>query len=469
MRNFLTLLFVCLSVTLQAQVRMSLERCREMALESSKKIAVAERQVAKMSFDKKAYRSHFFPKISGMGMYAYMQKDYSFKINGGYLPTYTVRNDGTLAPNLLINPVTGQPVIGADGNPVFNQYAYMPDIHLSLGLDNAYTAGAVVEQPIYMGGKVRSAFRMASIGAEMAELNYKYNRSEIILEADEAYWQFVKLNELEVSALKYKEVVSALVKNLSDACETGMASKNDLLKAQVKLNEAELMVQKANNGKALAGMNLCRLTGLDLYTSLQADDTLTDGITAGVLENTDITARPEYGILDKDILLKKARVDLVRSDFLPQLGVSASYSYTDGIALNGKADGVGSFMAMASLKVPVFHWSEGRNKIKSAQAEQEMSELKKEDMVQLMLLEVAKFRFNVENAATRVELTRKSLYQAKENLAESKNRYEVGMETLTNYMEAQAQWQQAWSNWIEAKADLRVSETQYLKATGRLD
>ena len=39
---------------------------------------------------------------------------------------------------------------------------------------------------------------------------------------------------------------------------------------------------------------------------------------------------------------------------------------------------------------------------------------------------------------------------------------------ITNYMEAQAQWQKAWSDWIDAKAELRLSETRYLKATGRL-
>lgn len=109
-----------------------------------------------------------------------------------------------------------------------------------------------------------------------------------------------------------------------------------------------------------------------------------------------------------------------------------------------------------------------RNKVKAARSEQEISELKKEDMVQLMQLEAARARFNVEDAVSRVEMTRKSLLQAEENLTVSKNRYEVGMENLTNYMEAQAQWQKAWSDWIDAKAELRLSETHYLKATGRL-
>ena len=102
-------------------------------------------------------------------------------------------------------------------------------------------------------------------------------------------------------------------------------------------------------------------------------------------------------------------------------------------------------------------------------AGQEMSRLKKEEMSQMMLLEIARARYNIEDCHTRVILTRKSLSQAEESLGVSKNQYEVGMETITNYMEAQAQWQKAWSDWIDAKAELRLSETRYLKATGRLN
>lgn len=123
---------------------------------------------------------------------------------------------------------------------------------------------------------------------------------------------------------------------------------------------------------------------------------------------------------------------------------------------------------MASLKIPLYNWGEGRGKIKAMKAEQEMSQLKMEEMTQLMLLEIARARYNIEDARTRVTLTRKSLSQAEENLTVSKNQYEVGMETITNYLEAQAQWQKAWSDWIDAKAELRLSETKYLKATGRL-
>ena len=425
-------------------VELDLQKCRKMAVENSKKLQSAEQQGQKAGFDKKAYRANFLPKLSATGLYAYVHKKMKFDIDGGYLPVY-------------------------DGIPLFKQYAFMPDIDLALGIENAYTVGVMLEQPLYMGGKVRSAFRMASIGKEIADLNVKYNQAEVLAEADAAYWQYLKVCEQVKAAGKYLEVVKELVRNLEDAYRTGMAAQNDLLKAQVKQNEAELMVQKAQNGLALSGMNLCRIVGVDLMSELTVRDSLGEGIVSGLWEEGDnITGRPEYNMLERQIELKEKEVALTRSDFLPQLGVSASYGYSDGITLNGKSDGIASFAALASLKIPIYHWGEGRNKVKAMKAEEEMVRLKKEETEQMMQLEVARARYNVEDAATRVRLTRRSLSQAEENLQVSKNRFEVGMETLTNYMEAQAQWQKAWSDWIEAKAELRVNETYYLKSTGRL-
>lgn len=472
MRNIiLTIALFCLGLTVRGQVvTLDLNKCREMALENSRKMMIAAKQQEKAVYDWKSYRANFLPKISGMGMYAYVQKKMSYSLPGGYLPTFVPASDGSLQPNVVLNPATNQPLTDAEGNPVFQSYAFMPDIDLDLDLQGAYSVGVALEQPVYMGGKVRSAYRMASIGKEMAELNVRYNRSEVLTEADEAYWQYLRVVELVVSAEKYEAVVRELVKNLSDAYEMGMASRNDLLKAQVKLNEAELMVRKAQNGKTVAGMNLCRVIGVDLQTKLQVCDSLEGEITPGVLaDENSLQDRPDYNLLAKEEELKEQQVALTRSDFLPQLGVMASYSYSDGLSLNGESSAMGSFSAMASLSVPLYHWGEGRGKVKAVRAEREMSRLKREEAAQLMLLEIARARYNIEDAYLRVQLTRKSLDQASENLSVSKNQYEVGMETLVNHLEAQAQWQQAWSDWIDAKAELRLTETKYLRATGRLD
>lgn len=445
------------------EIELDLQKCRKMAVDHSWKLQIAGQQELKAGFEKKSYRANFFPEISITGLYSYMQKKLEYRIDGGYLPVFETDN---------LNPGTGASAVTAapNGNFVPGRFAFMPDIELALSLRNAYTAGLMLEQPVYMGGKVRSAFQMASIGVEMAALNTKYSRTEVIAEADEAYWQYLRVMEQAKAAGKYLEVVRELVRNVSDAKETGMASQNDLLKAVVRQNEAELMVQKADNGVSLARMNLCRVIGADLNSQVKVSDTLQEEeITPGIIESSDdITARPEYNLLEKQVELKAKEISLARADFLPQLGVSASYGYGDGLKLNGESEGEVSFMAMASLKVPLYHWGEGRNKIKALKTEEETARLRKEETSQLMLLEISRSRYNVENALTRVQLTRKSLFQAEENLQVSKNRYETGLETITNFMEAQAQWQKAWSDWIDACAELRLNETYYLKATGKL-
>lgn len=474
MRKLLIIVAVLLSVSqsecFAQEIVLNLQKCREMAVENSKKMQVAAEQQKKAGYDWKSYRANFLPKISGSGLYAYMHKKMNYKIDGGYLPVYQSSDVGQAIPlNSMQLGSDGKPVMGSDGLPLFKQYAFLPDIELALGLRNVYSVGVMLEQPVYMGGKVRSAFKMASIGKEMAELNVHSSRAQVLTESDEAYWQYVRVKEQLKSAEKYLEVVSELVKNVTDAIETGMASQNDLLKAQVKQNEAELLVSKANNGVALSRMNLCRVIGVDLYSQVDVNDSLCAESTLNLLDmGNDITARPEYNLLEKQVELKSKEVALTRADFLPQLGVSASYAYGDGISLNGESDGVASFAAVASLKIPIYHWGEGRNKVKAVKAEQEMARLQQEELSQMMQLEVAKTRFNVEDAAARVKMTEKSLSQAEENLQVSRNRYEVGMETITNYMEAQAQWQKAWSDAIDARAELRLSETYYLKATGKL-
>ena len=49
------------------------------------------------------------------------------------------------------------------------------------------------------------------------------------------------------------------------------------------------------------------------------------------------------------------------------------------------------------------------------------------------------------------------------------DRYEVGMCTLTDLLEAQSQWHSARSNIIEAKTQYKIYETDYLHAAGLLE
>lgn len=243
-----------------------------------------------------------------------------------------------------------------------------------------------------------------------------------------------------------------------------------LLKAQVRYNEAELMVQKARNGQVLAGMNLCLPDWFGFADRCPFKRFPDRGSDSRIWTlDSAVTQRPDYNMLLQEVNLKEKQVALNRSDFLPQLGVTAGYGYGGGLKLNGDDEASATFTAMAALKIPVFHWGEGRNKVRSARMEEEISQLNLEKSADLMELEIASARFSLQDAQTRVTMARNALKEAEENLKISQDQFQVGMENLTALLEAQAQWQEAWSQWIDAKAALHLSASAYLKAIGKLE
>ena len=73
-----------------------------------------------------------------------------------------------------------------------------------------------------------------------------------------------------------------------------------------------------------------------------------------------------------------------------------------------------------------------------------------------------------DEASLEVKLTTTALDQAEINLKMSRDQYEVGMETLADYLEAQSIWQKAMSDLINARAKRRITYTAYMKAAGLL-
>ncbi|SFK91025.1 Outer membrane protein TolC [Porphyromonadaceae bacterium KH3CP3RA] len=453
---------------LQGQ-EMTLEQSRELALENNKAISIASRNKEKAEYTVKAYRANFFPRISASGNYLYSDTKINETIQGGYLPTYVPDPaTGELVPNILTGP-DGNPVIGADGNPIFNQYAYFPGMGISMNLKNTWMAGLRAEQPIYTGGKITSAYRMAQIGNEIAGLNRQLSRAEVIVKVDEAYWTYVKTRELVNLALSYQRVVTELLKDVQNAHEVGLKHQNDVLKVQVKVNEAELQLRQAENGNRLARKNLCYATGLPLDTEISLPGSFDESAGFKPGSMADYTSRPEYAMLEQQIELKEQEIKLTRSDFLPKVGVAANYGYINGGELNGNKllDGA-SLSAMVSVSIPLFQWGEGRNKIRAAEAERDIVQLQRDDIAQQMELELAQAFDKWDESVLDVRLTSRSLDQAQENMRVSEDRYKAGMETLADYLEAQTVWQRAWTEHVEAMTRLRLNQTYYLKAAGKL-
>ena len=188
-----------------------------------------------------------------------------------------------------------------------------------------------MEQPLYMGGKIRAAYKMSLLGKEMAQLSETLTASEVIVKTEQAYAQVIKAKEMKKVADKYSAVLTELMKNVESAHKHGLKPQNDVLKVQVKLNESELNIRKADNALRLATMNLCHYIGKPLTADIRTADTFPEVAQDIRLQTADISARPEYAILNQQVAIAKQQVKLNRSELLPKIGVKGSYDYIPGL------------------------------------------------------------------------------------------------------------------------------------------
>ena len=442
-------LLLLLPLCAKGQEVLTLQQCRDMALENNKQMAIAFKKTKGAEFTQKSFKGNFFPNITAFGNDAFASIDSRLNIPGGNLPVFV--------PN-------------AQGIPTPSGFAYFPGIDLNLRIRNMLMAGIQMDQPLYMGGKILAAYKMSKIGTEVALLNERLTASEVILETENAYGLLVKAQEMKKVADSYHALLSELMKVVESAHKHGLKPKNDVLKVQVKLNESELAIRKADNACRLATMNLCHLIGKPLTTPLQIESVYPHVPNSSSSDIATINDRPEYHMLDRKVELAKQELKLQRSELLPKVGIRGSYNYTNGLKLNDqKLFDSGGFAVMLNVSVPIFHFGERTNKVKAAKMKLEEAQLEQADLNEKMTLELTQAANNLDEAQLEAALADRSLEQAEENERLSKKEYEAGLETLSDHMESQALWQSAYATKVDAHFQLYIQYVKYLKAAGKLN
>ncbi|WP_421918443.1 TolC family protein [Marinifilum sp.] len=433
------------------QETLSLNESRKLALEYNQRIKIADELISESQSNVKFAFTHFLPNLRAEGNYNYLHGIDDISLSGFFLPTANSIEDAKL------------------GNYTGTSDVYFPGLNIQMGNIDYYSANLILSQPIYAGGKVRSNYKMAKLVSQVSVFNRKLKESEVILETDEAYWNLVSLTERVKVAEKYVEMLNQLVTDLKNAFDLELTTKNELLKAQVQFNQAKLDLFRIKNARILSRMALCQVIGKDLKSDLIASDTVI------CVENKNIDnnfiqkamqQRPEILLLGKQVEIDKQEEKSTLADYLPQLGLGASYGYTSRI--ENLMDSRQSLTVQANLSVPIFHWNERKHRVAARKFQTKQRKLKLDRTKDLISLEVQQAYFNLQEAYQQKELADISMSQAEENVQITKNSFYEGLANATEMLDAQAFWQQAHTELIDAKINFKLKESGFLKAKGEL-
>lgn len=443
-------ILVCTS-QLFAQKTMTLEECRKIAVEYNKELKNAEYQKQEARANQKTARTAYLPNISASANAMYLPDVEGFSIPGGFLPTAASEEAA------LNGEFTGVSDVWSPG--------------MSLELDNlSVIYGSVsVTQPIYVGGKIRYTNKQADAGVEIFDHNYSLKYSEIIVKTDQIYWNIASISANVKLAEKYIEMLTELEEQMVQMYELGLTPASEKLKVTVQKNEAELNLVKAKNGLKISKMYMNQILGQDLNTEIQIVDSLSYDIKMLDIQNgvsDALSNRDELAILEKQLKIKKYDKKIALADYLPQVGISAGYSsyYVKDLV----EDPSFNPSIAGQISIPIFQWGQGKYKQDAAELRIKQAQTNLENTNELISLEVQQVKIQVEEAYESIQIAKKNIAETQESLDETKASFEVGLNTTTDVLNAQARWQSANSQLINALAQFEILQTAWQKVTGNL-
>lgn len=416
-----------------AALTLNVEKCREMALAGSEDIKKGTNLLTQSGLDRKIAISAFLPAVEATGTGLYMAPDME---------------------------MSGMEMI----------------------MKGTYMAGVMLTQPIYAGGKILTGKKMAEAGESAAEEQLRAAKASVIYDADNAYWTYVAVLQKQEMMNVLAAQLDTLFSQIGVASSAGMATGADLLTVKAKRSEVEYQVRKVANGVALCKMALCRVVGVPFDTEIAVEDVaVPEEFTRIETGNVSVADRPEMKLLETGLEVSRLKVRMTRGDYLPTLALVGGYCAFGNMKMKTMVDsGGGNYVpytqkigqdmgvAMVSLNIPIFKWGQGYNKVRKAKLDVDNAALDLQKNSRLLELQANQAAFNLSDSYNLIAAAKDGKAQADENLRVTENRYHASMCPLSDYLDAQFQWQQARSNLIEAFTQSRIAETDYLMATGAL-
>ena len=477
-------LLLLLPLASEAQRLLTLDSCRAMALRNNKQMSVAKTKQDVAANMQKSARTKYLPHVSAVGGYVWTSKEISILSDDA---KDALSNLGTTAGADLKEglsqiaatlPADAQMRIGQE----VSQFSGMLDA-TGQGLVNALRtdtrnmfAGAVmVTQPVFMGGAIVAANKMADIEVGMAANALEAKRQSTLFTIDQCYWQVVSLCHKKRLAESYVELVKKLKGDVQRLIEEGVATKGDGLSISVRVNEAEMALRKVNDGLVLSKMLLCQHIGLPVSEQITLADENTESI---VLEDQTAMAdvqlaeqnRPELKVLQSSVDLTRQTTNLLKAGNLPQVLLTGGYAATNPNTFNGFEKKFAGFWNLGVMvRIPIWNWGDVKYKVRASKGATTIANLELQEARDLIELQVNQNAFKVEEANKRLEMAKADIANADENLRMANIGYREGFVNTTTVMEAHTAWLQAQSSKIDAEIDVKMSQVELQKALGTLE
>ena len=348
----------------------------------------------------------------------------------------------------------GQPIVWERGlsDPV---YPEAPDWSQNYAIDFA--------QPLYQGGKIRSAIHKADIEKQVAELQTLTDQAEIKLRLLNQYMNLFSLFKQHEVMVRNIEESELRLHDIRRMKKEGLITNNDVLRSEMQLTNDRLFLQETE---------LDILLGQDENLLLKPDTTVL--YQAVALQPYDDYIVQAYAN-DPAMKLLRAQTELARNEIrsaksfsLPSVSLYASNTLARPISRTLADMYNNNWNVGVSVSYPLSSLYKNNHKIKESKLMVSLRKNEEEQKMQGIRVDVRSAFLRHREALQRVEALKLSVRQAEENYRIMQNRYLNQLAILTDLLDANSVRLNVELQLVNARTRVIYTYYQLQKACGDL-
>jgi outer membrane protein TolC len=344
--------------------------------------------------------------------------------------------------------------------------------NISPAIFNNYNFKVTLQQPLFTGFKLESNSKMADLSYKASKEDFNSDKNELIYNIKKAYWGLFQANQIKKVTEENVAQVQAHLTDVKNLFDQGLATKNDVLKVQVQLGEAQLRLIDSKNAVQLANINLDNILGISLSTEIEPVNNIEkrskDVSDLSSLLDKAYSVRPELKSMDYRVKASETGITAAKSDWWPQLYLTGNYYYSrpNQRILPTQDKFNATWDISVSMSFNLWNWGATSDRTDAAEAQFEQAKDGYKVLKDRVTLEVTANYLNINKSEEKMTVSEQSVKQAEENYKVTDEKFKNGLALNSDLLDAEVALLQAKTNYIQSVVDYELALAQLKKSIG---
>ena len=349
--------------------------------------------------------------------------------------------------------------------PKYNPEGYTAGVDMTTGQpitqpfpEKSRTLGITVVQPITPLWSVSYGYKSLETAEDVAKLQRELSEDQLKLEVMNLFYNYQLLNESMEILNETKEQLQKYYEQAKNFFDAGVVDKRSVLKIEIEMAKLEQQMQTVKGNTNLIKKNMAILINVPM-NSFELEKTEVSEKTLSAdnsqLEKIMLDNRLEYKLMEKSEKVYEYSEMMAAQPLIPTVAFVAGYKKNWDAGATQPEDTV--FLGGQLSWNIGFDWGKTAFDIKQSKHKKVQTKLENAATKKQLSLQLTQLENDVEIKAIAIEISKREIESAEENLRIEEDKYKAKMTTETDLLNASVSLRSAKLNLLTALYEHEVA------------